>query len=243
MNNKKSWLDKLNTFIFGQPIPVLSHNDLDAVHQLNDRLEAVLTPLRAQPSAQIASSPAEQAQTLDDLAEQVRKLAKTQFKANALQETQLAQQQASIATSQQALEQQELLLNQLRQQQQYTIAQAQLELLTTLLPVLDSLDAAFESGRKQVLKLAMPSGTRQAMIAWLDGIRLARLRLLDVLQAHHVTPIPTEGLPFDPNRHIAVAVDASGRARDGIIVAEDRRGYAIPDKVLRYAEVVVAQAK
>jgi molecular chaperone GrpE len=89
----------------------------------------------------------------------------------------------------------------------------------------------------------MPGDTRQAIVAWLDGIRLARLRLLDVLKSYEVTPIPTLGQSFDPNRHVAVATDTSGRAAEGIIVAEDRRGYTTPDKVLRYAEVVVARIK
>jgi molecular chaperone GrpE (heat shock protein) len=51
------------------------------------------------------------------------------------------------------------------------------------------------------------------------------------------------GQAFDPHRHVAVAVDTSGKAPDGTILAEDRRGYATPDKVLRFAEVVVARSK
>ena len=89
----------------------------------------------------------------------------------------------------------------------------------------------------------MPAESRQAVIAWLDGIRLARMRLLDVLKSYDVTPIPTLGQPFDPHHHVAVATDSSGRAPDGTIISEDQRGYTTPDKVLRFAEVVVAQSK
>jgi molecular chaperone GrpE len=89
----------------------------------------------------------------------------------------------------------------------------------------------------------MPADTRRAMIAWLDGVRLARMRLLDVLKVYHVTPIPTLGQAFDPHRHVAVATDTSGQAPDGTILSEDRRGYTTPDKVLRFAEVVVARLK
>jgi molecular chaperone GrpE len=183
-------------------------------------------------------------QNLDgDLAEEVRKLAKTQFKANTLQEKQLAQQEETLAGLQKALERQEKQLAELAQQRQQAVDAAQEELIKNLLPVLDSLDAAFESGRGQVLRQPMPADTRRAVIAWLDGVRLARIRLLGVLKAYHVTPIPTVGQAFDPYRHVAVATDTSGKAPDGTILSEDRRGYTTPDKVLRFAEVVVARSK
>jgi molecular chaperone GrpE len=94
-----------------------------------------------------------------------------------------------------------------------------------------------------VLRLPLDGEVRQAVIAWLDGIRLARMRLLDLLAAHEVRPIPTVGQPFDPHYHIAVAIDTTGRSPDGIIISEDRPGYASPTKVLREAEVVVARSK
>lgn len=252
MTPKKTFIDRLNAFIFGEPIPVLSHNDLDAIHHLDDKLEALLTLLRSQPGQYVPPLTASPPKALsngptptlvEDLAEQIRKLAKTQFKANTLQEEQLAHQQQTVAELQKAIERQQKQLAEMNQQQQQAVEQARLELLKTLLPILDGLDAAFNTGRRQVLKLAMPTDTRQAVIAWLDGIRLARLRLLDVLKTHQVTSIPTIGEPFDPNWHVAVATDNSGRAADGLIISEDRRGYATPDKVLRYAEVVVARPK
>jgi molecular chaperone GrpE (heat shock protein) len=41
---------------------------------------------------------------------------------------------------------------------------------------------------------------------------------------------------------VAVATDTGGRAPDGIIVGEDRRGYISPNQVLRFAEVIVARS-
>jgi molecular chaperone GrpE len=245
VSKKKSFSEKLNTFIFGPAIPVLSDHDLETLHQLDHKLDTLLNLLQTQPGSPVVVTPPStngQPETIEELAEQVRKLAKTQFKANTLQETQLTQQQEVITGFQKSLEQHEKRLAELNQQQQQVIEQAQLDLLKTLLPVIDSLEAAFETGRRQVLKLPMPAETRHSLIAWLDGIRLARLRLLDILKSYQVTPIPALGEPFDPNRHIAVAVDTTGRANDGFIVGEDRRGYATPHKVLRYAEVVVARS-
>jgi molecular chaperone GrpE len=245
VSNKKTFSDRLTTLLFGPPIPVLSERDLDALHQLDGKLDDLLALLNSRPqaAAPMAAPPPTGGQAGEpppvmELSEQVRKLAKTQFKANALQETHMAQQQETIAALQKSLEQQE---KQQAERQQQAIEQAQLEMLTSLLPVIDSLDAAFETGRRMALKLPMPAETRRAVVAWLDGIRLARLRLLDLLKNYNVTPIPTVGHPFDPNRHVAVATDTTGRAADGLIVSEDRRGYAAANKVLRYAEVVVSR--
>lgn len=254
VSKKKSFSEKLNNFIWGEPIPVLSAHDLDTVQQLDGKLNELLALLKTPPSAAgpvnfqpglVSSPPAlSPDQNGDgDLAEQVRKLAKTQFKANTLQEKQLAQQEETIASLQKALERQEKQAAELAQQRQQAVDAAQEELIKSLLPVLDGLDAAFESGRGQVLKQPMPADTRRAIIAWLDGVRLARMRLLDVLKTYNVTPIPTIGQAFDPHRHVAVAADTSGRAPEGVILSEDRRGYATPDKVLRFAEVVVARSK
>jgi molecular chaperone GrpE len=254
VSKKKSFTEKLNNLIWGEPIPGLSAHDRDTIHHLDDKLNELLALLKTAPSgpgpvnfqqdlpSPTATQPPDQ--NLDgDLAEQIRKLAKTQFKANTLQEKQLARQEETLAGLQKALERQEKQVAELAQQQQQAVNAAREELIKNLLPVLDSLDAAFESGRGQVLRQPMPADTRRAVIAWLDGVRLARMRLLDVLKVYHVTPIPTVGQAFDPHRHVAVAVDTSGKAPEGTILAEDRRGYATPDKVLRFAEVVVARSK
>ncbi|MEW5956970.1 MAG: nucleotide exchange factor GrpE [Chloroflexota bacterium] len=249
MSDKKTFVDKLNSFLFGPPIPVLSERDLKALHRLDRKLDTLLNLLETQapggvsPRVGLSSDNGQpDLASLEELTEQVRKLAKTQFKANTLQETQLAQQQEVVGGLQRSLEQQEKRLTELTQQQQQAIEQAQLEVIKTLLPVIDSLETAFDLGRRQVLRLPMPATTRRAVIGWLDGIRLARLRLLDILKNYRVTPIPTIGEPFDPNRHVAVAADATARAADGLIVGEDRRGYTAPDRVLRFAEVVVARS-
>lgn len=246
MSGRQTFLDKVSGLIFGETGPPPHANELAAIEQLNRKLERLLARLdtpATQPQTPVLEPPASPPDGVaEELAEQVRKLAKTQFKANTLQEAQLAQQQETLAGLQKTIEQQGQQLAELRQQQQRVVEQAQLDLLIRLLPVLDSLDAAFTSGRRQVLKLAMPAETRRAVIGWLDGIRLARVRLLDLLQSYNVSPIQTVGERFDPNRHVAVATDTTGRAPDGTIVGEDRAGYATPDKILRYAEVVVAKS-
>ncbi len=229
MSQKKTLSEKISTFLYGSPIPTVNE---PALHK---KLDAILAALNSQPGPALPAPPPPDN---DDLAEQVRKLAKTQFKTNTLQEKQVAQQEAALENLQAALVR---LQAQQAQEQQQAIETARLELLKSLLPSLDSLDAAFESGRRQVLKQPLPAEARRAMIAWLDGVRLARLRLLDVLAAHQITRIPTVGCPFDPHLHVAVATDSSSQAPDGIIIKEDRPGYTAPGQVLRFAEVVVSR--
>ena len=254
--SQKSFADKLTTFFLGEPVPVLSEHDLETIHKLDGKLDELLTVIKARPapSAQLdleqqppletgAPAAAEDQPADGDLTEQLRKLAKTQFKANTLQEKQLAQQEETLARLQKAIDRQEDQLTKLMQQRQQAVEAALDELIKKLLPVLDGLDAAFDSGRGQVLNQAMPAETRRAVIAWLDGVRLARMRLLDLLKAYNVTPIPTLGQAFDPHRHVAVATKTTDQAPDGTIIGEDRRGYATPGKVLRFAEVVVARLK
>jgi molecular chaperone GrpE len=233
------FLDKLKDFIFGPPVPVLSPSDLQALAELRQHLEALSQFDGRLPAPDGAP---QVGGDLENLATELRKLGKTQFKANTLQESQLKQQQTALDNLQKMAAQQEDMIAGLMKQQEQAVQAAQFELLKSLLPILDSLDAAFENGRRQVLRWPMGPEARQALIAWLDGLRLARLRLLDLLAAYEVTPTPTIGQPFDPHRHVAVATDTGGRAPDGIIVGEDRRGYISPNQVLRFAEVIVARS-
>lgn len=226
MSRKTSFSDRLSALFSIKSTPAVNER---ALHK---KLDAILAGLNHREAS------TSDAAGIDDLAEQVRKLAKTQFKTNTLQEKQAAQQETALENLQAALEQ--LQARQAEQVQQ-AVEAARLELLKSLLPSLDSMDAAFETGRRQVLRQQLPRGSRRAVVAWLDGVRLARLRLLDVLAAHQITRIPTVGQPFDPHLHVAVAADSSGKAPDGIIISEDRAGYTAPGKVLRFAEVVVSR--
>jgi molecular chaperone GrpE len=80
---------------------------------------------------------------------------------------------------------------------------------------------------------------RDMLAGWLDGLRLVRERLLAILEAGDVTPIPTVGHPFDPYLHVAVGTTHEGDHPPGTIVEEERRGYRTPNGVLRYADVIV----
>lgn len=80
-----------------------------------------------------------------------------------------------------------------------------------------------------------------AFDAWLHGLLLIEGRLQALLEREGIRPIRAVGEPFDPHRHLAVATSRDEGVSDGIVVAEELRGYMAGDRVLRHAEVVVAR--
>jgi molecular chaperone GrpE len=65
-----------------------------------------------------------------------------------------------------------------------------------------------------------------------------------ILERYGVKRDGAVGEPFDPERHEAVGVaEPTDELPDGTIVATARSGFALGDRVLRPAEVVVAQRR
>ena len=74
------------------------------------------------------------------------------------------------------------------------------------------------------------------------GLRVVLDQMDAILERYGVRRLGAVGEPFDPERHEAVGVaDASDEIPDGTIAAIARSGFRIGDRVLRPAEVVVAQ--
>lgn len=188
---------------------------------------------------------------LDRLEDEVRKLGKAQFKANILTEDQSTRLEKALADVREEREKRNELLDALIDER---VAAAKDELLEAVLPALDGVEKAIASGRRYLRvrdraadasnladdQAILVSPADRAMLAgWLDGLRLVRERLLAILEAGDVTPIPTVGHPFDPYLHVAVGATSEGAVEPGTIVEEERRGYRTPEGVLRYAEVIV----
>lgn len=177
----------------------------------------------------------------DGLETELRRLGKAQFKANALAEDQLVRLNQLVAEQQ---------AERVKEQ----AAAARHELLEAILPALDGVENAIADGQRYLkvrnraatatnlspAQAALVSPADRARLAgWLDGLRLVRDRLLAVLESGGVTPIASTGHPFDPYLHMAVGATTRGEGPEGVIVAEERRGYCSPAGVLRYAEVIV----
>ena len=99
-----------------------------------------------------------------------------------------------------------------------------------LLPVLDSFSMALaaydESG-----------GDAKSLI---EGIRMVRTMLTGALERHGLQEIPALGLPFDPARHEAVAVEPTKDVPEGHVLRVLQTGYSLGDRVVRHSRVVVA---
>lgn len=171
--------------------------------------------------------------SLATLEGEVRKLGKSQFKANMLTEQQIARVEQVLGALETQQAQGAAALDALVAER---VAAEQHQWLLSLLPALDGLDNAIASGQKSLDQQYDPW-----LVGWLSGLRLVRERLLAVLEAGNVSVIPTLGLSFDPHLHIAVATVDDPDAPPGVVVAEERRGYRDPHGVLRYADVVVCK--
>ncbi|MBN1874151.1 MAG: nucleotide exchange factor GrpE [Anaerolineae bacterium] len=105
-------------------------------------------------------------------------------------------------------------------------------LIMRLLPVVDDFERAFG---------AIPEAVQEA--AWVDGIALIQRKLLQVLEAEDVKPIPLEvGDAFDPLYHQAIYYQETTDCEDGQVLIETQRGYTMKDRVIRPSMVVVAKA-
>lgn len=110
--------------------------------------------------------------------------------------------------------------------------QAQVDFLTTLLPVLDNLNRAVAASEKD------PSLDHLR-----DGVIGTARSFEQALMSVGVAPIPSVGVTFDPELHEAVDMRAVEPEDDGKIVAEYARGYKFGDRLLRPARVQVGKAR
>jgi molecular chaperone GrpE len=103
-------------------------------------------------------------------------------------------------------------------------------LIKELLPVLDSMEQALQ---------AAISVKDQSMI---QGIELTHKLMLDALAKVDVKPIEALGKVFNPNMHEAMVMQESDEPANTVI-SVFQQGYALAERVIRPARVVVAKAK
>ncbi|HEX4720053.1 MAG TPA: nucleotide exchange factor GrpE [Thermoleophilaceae bacterium] len=75
------------------------------------------------------------------------------------------------------------------------------------------------------------------------GLLAVRDQIEAVLARQGVTRLGAKGERFDPERHEAVGVVETDEVPDGTIAEVARSGFALGDRVLRPAQVIVAQRK
>ncbi len=78
---------------------------------------------------------------------------------------------------------------------------------------------------------------------WAEGLRITQRGIENVMQSEGLSRIEAAiGQPFDVNEHEAVFFEPTDEVEEGTVVRIVRNGYKLRDRVLRAAQVSVAQA-
>jgi molecular chaperone GrpE len=102
-------------------------------------------------------------------------------------------------------------------------------LVIQLLDVVDELEMA--------IKTAQEKNQAQTLV---EGVQMTLKRLRKVLEQEGVSPIESEGKPFDPSKHNAIAAVERDDVVGCVVVEEVRKGYIMKDKVIRPSIVKVS---
>lgn len=94
------------------------------------------------------------------------------------------------------------------------------KLVSKILPVLDSLEAAAKHD---------------------EGSRALYTQLIDILSGEGLTPIAAKGMKFDPYRHEALFQVESKDLEEGTVAEEIQKGYLFNSHVIRFSKVAVAK--
>lgn len=117
------------------------------------------------------------------------------------------------------------------QEQDENRASAQISVLQQILPVIDDLDRA--------LAVVPPDLTNNP---WVQGLVLASRRIDSTLERLGVREIGKPGERFDPHWMEALASETKPGVPEGTILTVARPGFALGDRLIRPAQVIVAAA-
>lgn len=112
-----------------------------------------------------------------------------------------------------------------------SIREGTINAVSQMLPVLDNLERALSS--------AQSSGEKGAL---LEGVEMIFRQFNDVLTQLDVKEIEALGVPFDPQKHHAVAQEEANEEQEaGTVLEVFQKGYSLADTVIRPSMVKVAQ--
>lgn len=103
-------------------------------------------------------------------------------------------------------------------------------ILLAILPFLDNLERAISQSQS--------SGTPEAL---LSGVQMTYDQIIAELRKFGLEQVEAVGKPFDPNLHEAIARVSAAGTSEGTVLAEGRKGYLLSGRLLRPAQVTVAQ--
>ena len=115
-------------------------------------------------------------------------------------------------------------------EQESLVAFGNERILLAILPFLDNLERAVSQ-----------SQTNENAESLLSGVQMTYEQILGELRKFGLVQISSVGEPFDPNLHEAIARVAWKGKSEGTVLAESRKGYLLNGRLLRPAQVSVAQ--
>lgn len=115
-------------------------------------------------------------------------------------------------------------------EQESLVAFGNERILLAILPFLDNLERAVSQ-----------SQTIENAESLLSGVQMTYEQILGELRKFGLVQISSVGEPFDPNLHEAIARVAWKGKSEGTVLAESRKGYLLNGRLLRPAQVSVAQ--
>ncbi len=104
--------------------------------------------------------------------------------------------------------------------------------LERLIPVLDNFELGLGAARGN-----------EAAAAIVSGMEMVSRQLNDFLLQNGVEAIETDGKPFDPNIHEAIAQEEHSEIEEGVIIRQLRKGFRLRDRLLRPATVVISKGR
>lgn len=108
-----------------------------------------------------------------------------------------------------------------------------------LLPVIDDMERALKAFQDAVCG-EVEAGTAKAQQALFEGVDLIYNKMMNVLKQQGVSECEVMGKAFDAELAEAVAqIPAPDDSSKGIVLDVVQKGYAIDNKVIRFAKVVV----
>ena len=221
------------------------------------------TPVEGSRELQVAAPPEESPEpeglTLEDLAQEIRRVGRELFKTNRAAE----RNRELFELTLEELRRLSAAVAQRHAQSPDPVFLAKAALCRELLGVADALEASLAAANELLAQLqelaAEPAGgiafrfpaarrlhaglttAVEAISKWADGQQLLYERLMWALQLAGVRAIESVGRSYDPALYRVVSVEQRRDVPVGTVVGEELKGYWLDGKVLRFGEVVVAK--
>ncbi len=110
------------------------------------------------------------------------------------------------------------------------IKNANSELITELLPVLDSFELALKTGVNETAEVTK----------YRKGLELIYSQLYSILEEYGLRIIDTKNKKFDPFKHEVLLVKEC-ELTDDTIIQEFQKGYYLNDTIIRHSKVMIAK--